>query len=794
MEPIKLSVHSLVELVLRCGDIDRRYSDDSAMFLGAQAHRRIQKSMGEEYQPEVSLKLTVPVDGQEVLLQGRADGLFWKDGLLYIDEIKTTVLPIEALRQKESMHLGQAECYAYLLLHTMDQPPDTIGVQLTYFQLDTEEIQRVRFTFSAEEVDAFFEDTLARYADFLRLERTFSALRNASIEQLPFPFPAYRKGQRELAAAVYRVIGKEKKLYAQAPTGIGKTLSSLFPAVKAIPGHNLDKLFYLTAKTVTRTVAEEAVSLMAQAGLRIKSVTLRAKDKICFCDQPNCNPVDCPYAKGHYDRINRALLELLQEHDLITPAVVEEAARAHRVCPYELSLDAALWADLVVCDYNHVFDPSVYLRRFFDREDDSRYVFLIDEAHNLTDRVRDMYSTVLRKAPFSHLSRQLRGREPAASALRKAMRQVNRYLIDLRAELDGRTEHAQTERDAVLGALVTLFVQAAEEWLALNQTEHPLYPELLELTFEASAFAGMAELYDEHFVTLVEDGEEGLQVTQFCLDPSEIIAQRLGWAVSSILFSATLTPLTYYRETLGGQKEDPILELPSPFDNRRLLLLAHEGISTKYRDRAASYRPVADAIQAATAPRQGNYLCFFPSYDYMRQVHTIFCEQYPEVETLLQESRMDEQQRLDFLARFDRDNPRTLIGFGVLGGIFSEGIDLKGERLIGSVIVGVGLPGLSLRQEQIREYFDWINGHGYDYAYVFPGMNKVMQAAGRVIRGEQDEGLVLLIDSRFGTMRYRSLYPGHWSHLQLLSSTDQIARHYERWREALVSDGDQSLK
>lgn len=773
MEPIPLSVRSLVELILRCGDIDSRYTDSSVMYEGAAAHRNIQKAMGDNYRAEVTLKKTIEVDGQPVLLQGRADGIFTEDGITFIDEIKTTTLPLELLRKQEAMHLGQAKCYAYLMLHTMENPPPRMGIQLTYFQLQNEDLERKRMVFSAEEIDAFFDDTIRRYADFLRFEREWTEMRNASIAALPFPYPAYRPGQRKLAGAVYRTIGAQKRLYVQAPTGIGKTLSTLFPSVKAITGHHLDKLFYLTAKTVTRTVAQEAVEQMLGCGLRLKSLTLRAKDKICFCDAPLCNPVDCPYAKGHYDRINNALLDLLESYDLITPAVIEQTARSHRVCPYELSLDASLWADLVVCDYNHVFDPTTYLRRFFDGEEQKRYVFLIDESHNLADRVRDMYTTTLRKSPFSRLSRLLRDKDAASSALRKTMRQINRYLLDARREMGEQSQHTEREPDAVLGALLALFSEATEEWLPLHEG-HALYDEVLELLFEAGAYQTIAEEYDERFITLTQAVEGEVTVTQMCLDPSEIIRERLGNAVSSILFSATLTPLPYYRDILGGGEEDPMLCLPSPYDPNRLLLMAHAGISTKYRDRAASYLPIAQTIHTAVQWREGNYLVYFPSYDYMQKVADSFTQLFDDTEVLIQTSQMTEEERDDFLHRFDQANPHTLVGFCVLGGVFSEGIDLKGDRLIGAIIVGTGLPGLSMRQEQIREYFDRLNGQGYDYAYVFPGMNKVLQAAGRVIRSESDYGLVLLIDSRFDTVKYRCLYPDHWSHLRFLHNQEQL--------------------
>ncbi len=773
MKAMKLSVHSLVERVLRCGDIDNRYVDSSALYEGAAAHRKIQKSMGEEYHAEISLKMGLEADGQPIQLQGRADGIFTDKDMLYIDEIKTTTMPLEQLRRQETMHWGQAQCYAYMLLHTMDSPPSRIGIQLTYYQLHSEEIKRSRKIYHAEEIDDAFDALWQRYAVFARLEREWAALRNESIEAFSFPYPSYRRGQRELAAAVYRAIGQEKKLYVQAPTGIGKTLSTLFPAVKAMPRHRLDKLFYLTAKTVTRTVAQDAVQKMLGSGLRLKSLTLRAKDKICFCENPNCNPVDCPFANGHYDRVNDALLELIQSYDLILPSSVEEIARAHRVCPYELSLDAALWADLVVCDYNHVFDPIVYLRRFFDLDEERRYVFLIDEAHNLADRVRDMYSATLRKSPFSRLSRQLRDKDTASSALRKTMRQINRYLLDERKAMGDASHRADPELDAVTNALIALFCEAAEDWLSQHET-HPLHDELLELMLEAEAYQAAGEYYDEHFVTLTQAEEGELSVTRLCLNPADIIADRLQKAVSSTLFSATLTPLPYYREILGGGTQDVILTLPSPYDPNRLLLLAHAGISTKYRDREKSYAPIAEAIHTVVSARKGNYLVYFPSYDYMRKVVECYREIDSNADLLVQNSQMDELERERFLGCFEHSDGHLRLGFCVLGGIFSEGIDLKGDRLIGSIIVGVGLPGLSERQEQIRNYFDRQGGCGYDYAYVYPGMNKVLQAAGRVIRSEEDSGIVLLIDSRFDTAKYRALFPAHWANIQILRSQTQL--------------------
>ena len=772
-KPLKLAVRKLVETVLRCGDIDNRYVDSSVMHQGSSAHRKIQKSMGENYKKEVSLCIDTLIDNTPVLLQGRADGIIYDtNGKITIDEIKTTTLPLDYIFAQHEQHLGQGKCYAYMLLQSMKTIPKNITVQLTYFQIETEEIKCFSRDFSFDELHDFFTDLLEKYGVWLRYEREWKSTRDTSVKKTSFPFPTYRTGQRELAVATYRTITAGKKLYSQAPTGIGKTLSALFPSIKAIGEGKCEKLFYLTAKTVTRAVAEDALRLMLTNGLRFKSVTLRAKEKICFTEEKICNPDRCPYAKEHYSRINPAILDVINNNDLITPEIIETYAKKHMVCPFEMSLDTSLWVDLVICDYNHVFDPIVYLRRFFNDNNKNNYVFLIDEAHNMADRVRGMYSAEISKSIFSYLRKALKDKNPASVRLRKHMMQINKYLKECK---ETQKSGSRAEKDNTLCALITSFVKSAEEWLAENQNSlHSLYGDILELYFSASMFITIAELYDEHYTTLTEVEGNNITITLFCLDPSCIIADKLTLAKASVFFSATLTPLPYYREILGGGTDDYIISLPSPFDQNRLLLAANIEISTKYIDREKSYLQVVKAIFAAVSQYKGNYLVYFPSYIYMKKIYDLFCEQYPFIGTLIQQHGMSEDDRADFLHRFDSENAQTLVGFCVLGGIFSEGIDLKGNRLIGSVIVGVGLPGISLRQDEIRSYYNKKNGQGYNYAYVFPGMNKIFQAAGRVIRTETDYGIVLLIDSRFSTDEYKNLLPPHWSNIHYLKKSEEI--------------------
>ena len=783
MNPIRLPVRKIIELVLRSGHIDSRFFDPSAMRKGSAAHRKIQKAAGEGYNKEVSLKLLTQVYDIPVEVHGRADGIITApDGAIIIDEIKTTTLPLDYIFTQHTQHLGQGKCYAHMYLMSLENPPESITVQLTYYQLESQETRQHRFSFTAQELADFFANLLEKYGWWLRFEQQWKITRNNSIAVTPFPFESYRKGQREMAVAVYRVVSANKKLYAQAPTGIGKTISAIFPSIKAMREEKAEKIFYLTAKTVTRVVAEDAIKLMATRGLRFKSVTLRAKDKICPNDERACNPEGCTRASGHYDRINDAVMDLLENKDLITPEATAEYAEKHCVCPHEYALEVSLWCDLIIGDYNHVFDPAVYLRRFFSDET-GEYVFLIDEAHNLADRVRDMYTANIRRGAISSVLRQIRGRDTATSALRRALRQANEYMKELREKIPGES-HINKEKDTNLDELMASFSLAAGEWLAANKNNPAtIVGDVLELHFSVLHFLMISEMYDFHYTTISEAHGGDITITLFCLDPSEIIAAGLKRGKSSILFSATLAPLGYYREILGGTAEDFTLSLPSPFDPGRLLTLTHRGISTKYIHRESSYMPITQSIYHAVAGKTGNYLVFFPSFEYMHKVYELFCETFPEVITLQQQNTMTEEERAGFLTSFDEKNRDTLVGFAVLGGIFSEGIDLKGDRLIGTIIVSVGLPKISLRTDQIRDYFNQKNGQGYDYAYVFPGMNKVLQAAGRVIRTETDAGIVLLIDDRFATAKYHSLFPGHWSSMKYLRDIGELNnRVHEFWK------------
>ncbi|AOT71105.1 ATP-dependent DNA helicase [Geosporobacter ferrireducens] len=779
-QEIILSVRNLVELVLRAGNLDSRFMGSSRAVEGTKAHQKLQKSYKENYIPEVALKHTLQYEEIILTLQGRADGIFLEADGPVIDEIKTTMRPLEELDGENLLHWAQAKCYGYI--YSMQNQLDEISVQLTYYQLDTEEIKRFRKAFHIQELEVFLYELLKGYISWANWTRSWEIKRNQSIQQMEFPFGQYRKGQRNLAVAVYKSIKEGKQLFAQAPTGTGKTISTLFPTVKALGERYASKIFYLTAKTITRSVAEEAFERMQKKGLDCKTLTLTAKEKICFEKGAKCVPEECSYAKGHFDRVNAAIEDILKNENALTREIIEIYGQKHRVCPFEFSLDLALWADCVICDYNYVFDPRVYLKRFFQEQNED-YIFLIDEAHNLVDRSREMFSAALNKKEILHLKKMMKEKEPK---LFKSLNQLNAYMIQMRKQWEEKGILVMTEEPKEIYPMLRKFMTQADEWLQKNEKTSG-YEELLDFYFEAAAFLRIAELYDERYVTYVEKEVGDLKLKLFCLDPSKLLKEALARGKAAVLFSATLSPMDYFVEILGGDEATRKLLLPSPFEREKLCLMIAGDVSTKYRDREKSYTSIAQYIYETVCGKKGNYMVYFPSYKYMQEVAAIFQEQYPHMTVIVQQNGMSEEERKAFLENFQPGRSDALIGFAVMGGIFSEGVDLTGERLIGAIIVGVGLPQICLETDIIREYFQKKNQQGFEFAYMYPGMNKVLQAAGRVIRTEEDQGVILLIDERFTTSRYQQIFPMEWRNCLRIKALARLKKALEEfWPEKTV--------
>lgn len=774
---IRISVRNLVEFILREGDIDNRHGQSvspEAMLAGSRMHRKIQKRKGSDYHAEVPLKLVLKEEYYDLILEGRADGIqiltegekpdysvsfqnivLEDSAKVIIDEIKGIYMKLDHLLAPVGVHLAQAKCYAYI--YALQHDLKCIGVQMTYVNLDTEEMKYFSEEYTFEALEGWFDDLIASYRKWSDFQYAWKKLRQESIQKLQFPF-AYRKGQKELAAGVYRTIQRKKNLFIQAPTGVGKTITTVFPAVKAVGEGLGDRIFYLTAKTVTGTVAWETFDQLRRQGYQAKLIQITAKEKMCLCAEMECNPVHCPYAKGHYDRVNDAVFGLLQKEDFFTREVLLEQAREYQVCPFEMSLDVASWVDDIICDYNYVFDPNVYLKRFFAEGIRGDYIFLIDEAHNLVERSREMYSATLRKEDFLSVRKIMKRYQPK---LDKDFNKCNRILLDYKREC----ENYKVYQD--IGSFIFTLMNLAsglDEFLQ-RSTEFPERKEVSELYFAVRNFLNMYERVDEHYVIYGEHtAEGGFLLKLYCVDPSLNLQECIDKGNAAIFFSATFLPIRYYKSLLSTKQDNYAVYAETAFTEDQSLLLLGRDVSSRYtRRNQDEYRRIAEYIRKTGQAQKGNYMVFFPSYKMMQEVYEVFeglnCG---EMETCMQVSGMKEEEREAFLGQFTAEHERSFLAFCVMGGIFGEGIDLKNEQLIGAVVVGTGLPQISNEREILMRYYDERSGEGFDYAYRYPGMNKVLQAAGRVIRTVDDSGVILLLDDRFTRREYESLFPKEW--------------------------------
>jgi Rad3-related DNA helicase len=757
VQSIKISVRSLVEYVYRSGSIVSGFKTSTSLTEGTKAHQMIQKTYSDEDAAEVFLVTHYEYEGMEYIVEGRCDGLLFLDDTFTIDEIKSTAKPLhEITSDSYPVHWAQAKCYAYMFMKKEEKTE--MNVQLTYVQIESGEQKRFKEVCKLDELELFMLDLVKNYAPYANLRLNNRLKRNETIRELPFPFNQYRNGQRKFAAAVYKTILDKKTLFANAPTGTGKTISTLFPAVKAIGEETAEKIFYLTAKTLNRKNAEEAFMLMKEKGLFLQSVTITAKDKVCFKDETRCDPSFCEFADGYFDRINGAVLDILENESVMDRDVISEYAHKHKVCPFEFTIDLAYAADAVICDYNYVFDPRVSFKRLFE-EQKKRTVLLMDEAHNLVDRARGMYSAEINKSSFLQMSREYKGKHEGVWRTAKA---INDALLKIKKEA-GEKETVVKEFPEELLECLDAFLVQAEQLLASGENNEPL----LETYFSAMQMVKISAFYDERFVTFIDCFKSEVIVRLYCMDPSQLLAQTGKKYGGRIYFSATLSPLSYFREMFGGGEDDYVIRMPSPYEKDQLDVFV-QPLSTRFRDREKTIEPITDMIMDLVEKRPGNYLVFFPSYRYMSDVYERLLEEDLDFRPIVQHPSMTEEEREEFLTNFDGVHDKSLVGFAVMGGIFSEGIDLKGDRLTGAIIVGVGLPQVGLERDTMKSYFQESGKNGYDFAYVYPGMNKVLQAGGRVIRSEEDRGTLVLVDDRFLTRKYIEMLPDEWRDFTVL--------------------------
>ena len=755
---IRISVRNLVEFIFRSGDIDNRIgkgAQKEAMQEGSRMHRKIQGRMGMEYRAEVPLKLEVPQEQYVLALEGRADGIITNADGVTVDEIKCMYTDVTRFEEPIFVHKAQAMCYAYI--YALQNGLDQISVQLTYCDLDTEEICRFEESFSFFWLERWFQDMMEAYRKWTDFQFAWRKIRQTSIQTLEFPFP-YREGQYKLVGDVYRTINRKKILFIQAPTGTGKTISTLFPAIRAV-GENLgDKIFYLTAKTITRTVAKDTCDLLKANGYRGKVIVLTAKEKMCPCEEMDCNPSNCLRAKGHYDRVNDAVYDLITTEEDFTRERMLAQAEKYQVCPFEMSLDASLYADIIICDYNYVFDPNVYLKRFFSEEEKGDYIFLVDEAHNLVERGREMYSAVLVKEEILTVKKLVRGKDRKLEA---ALEKCNRQMLEWKRECETYTIYESIGAFAFslmrLMSLLDIFLQ--------SRGEMPERKEVTEFYLNLRHFMNMFERVDENYVLYSDfDETDRFCLHLYCVNPSVNLQECLERGKSTIFFSATLLPVNYYKNLLSSKKDNYAVYADSAFREEQRLLFIGRDVSSLYTRRTlGEFHRIALYIQQVLRAKKGNYLIFFPSYRFMEDVYEQFLAvNEQEADCMMQSGNMNEADREEFIQEFSNPRGKSLAAFCVLGGIFSEGIDLKEDLLIGVLIVGTGLPQICNQREILKEYYQEENGQGFDYAYQYPGMNKVLQAAGRVIRTEADRGMILLMDDRFATISYQRLFPREW--------------------------------
>ena len=780
---IKISVRNLVEFILREGDIDNRVgrgASAEAMQEGSRIHRKIQRRMGSDYHAEVPLRLVLCEENYDLVIEGRADGIRIQsrngaeityadnfnhmevndDMEVMIDEIKGVYQKLEHMSGPVMVHKAQAMCYAYI--YALQHEIKKISIQMTYCNLDTEDIRYFTEEFTFEALSEWFSHLIGEYKKWADFQYAWRRLRQASIKKLQFPYE-YRKGQKELAAGVYRTINRKKNLFIQAPTGVGKTISTVFPAVKAVGEGLGDRIFYLTAKTVTGTVARETFELLRKNGYQAKVIQITAKEKMCLCEEMECNPVHCPYAKGHYDRVNDAVYDLLQKEDMLTREVILQQAEEHCVCPFELGLDLATWCDNIICDYNYVFDPNVYLKRFFAEGVKGDYIFLVDEAHNLVERSREMYSAALYKEDFLEIKKIMKRYQPKLEA---DFNKCNKILLDYKRECEKYVLYDN------IGNFVFALMRLAsnlDEFLQ-KPMEFPERKTVTEFYLNVRNFLNIHELVDSHYVIYSEHTEDGrFMLKLYCVDPSLNLQSCINKGNATIFFSATLLPIQYYKSLLSTKEDNYAVYAETAFTEEQKLLLVGRDVSSKYtRRNQTEFSKIASYIKKTALTKQGNYMVFFPSYKMMQQVYEAFLElDTEEIDIVLQEIGMKEEAREFFLAEFAKERRYSLVAFCVMGGIFGEGIDLKHEQLIGAIVVGTGLPQISNEREILMNYYEERSGQGFDYAYRYPGMNKVLQAAGRVIRTTEDVGVIELLDERFLQSDYRALFPREWENFDI---------------------------
>ena len=751
----KESVRGIVEYVLKGGSLDDRFVSRGRALEGTIAHGKLQRDnekVYQDYEKEVILKHEFLVNNISLIVEGRADGIIKENGKIIIEEIKSTYKDLSYINfDYNLLHWAQGKFYGYI--YCVDNNIDEIDIRLSYFNINNDEVRSFDKTYNICELEQFVYSLVNKYLEIIVIKEEFNKIKNESIRLLSFPFSSYRKGQRELAVNCFNTIKQNGILFAQAPTGIGKTISTIFPALKSIGENRGEKIVYLTAKTITRTVAQEAYLKLYDKGLKFKVVTITAKEKICLNNEVKCNPDDCIYAKDYFTKINNVIASLIKKDDKFFEDDIIEYAKMYNICPFQLSLDLSEWCDGIICDYNYAFDPTVKLKRIFE-ERNEKNILLIDEAHNLVSRARNIYSCQIEKSKIVNVNKVIKGKVPR---LYKISNAINKEMILIRRELEEINENI-TYHNEIYQNLIKLmksFINEAESYL-IKAKGTLGYEDVLEFYYSARSFIAVSELYSNKYTTILRKEKSEFIIKIFCINPSENLKQTLNGAYSSIIFSATLSPINYYMDLIGGDEKSFRVRFDSPFNKKNLSTYLYN-LDMRYFNREKNIDVLCKLINQFITEVKGNYMVFLPSFEYLGKVYEKYIDIYGDNGTIIQEENLSEEKKKEYLEQFSLKT--NIVGFTVVGGMFSEGIDLPGDKLIGAIIVGVGFPKVSIENNIIQDYFE---KNGFDYSYTYPGINKVLQSVGRVIRTENDKGRVLLIDNRYSSYKYKAMLPSEW--------------------------------
>lgn len=769
MKQIELSVHELVDFVLRKGDIDSRSFNSMTMQEGTRIHNIYQSKQGSNYLKEYPLKGIFSYEDSLIYLSGRSDGIILEE-VPIIEEIKSTNCDLNSFfKENEEWHLGQAICYGYL--YAIEKGLDKVKIRLTYISQVNNDILKKNYCYKTDELLTKIHQYFDVYFQFARIIETRKNRRNESLSVLRFPFSNAREGQMELIDFTKQAIESADSRFAEASTGIGKTMATIFSTLSYLKEDKLDKVFYLCPKNTNFDNAAKALEILNKEGYLLSYTEIRARSKMCpYKLEKTCNPDDCPLTVGYYSKLKDVLKDCLVHENLLNSEIIDKYAKKYDVCPFELSLDFSVYTDFVVCDYNYAFHPISYLRRFFEVPDKTYRIFaLVDEAHNLIDRARDMFTVTFSEEDYKNLKKELKGyRNPE---INKILRKINQDLR-LFKQFEFNDQPIILEQ---LDSKFILHITKLRSEINVLETDNPKLKlkKGKDFLIDLYKFIVINDLLNDGFKIILDNKYDNLTIKLFCIDPSSFINKSLFHFLGTLFFSATLTPIDYFQKVNLNRDGFKTISLPSPFNPNNFFLIINDNISIKYKDRDKTLEEVVKEINIFVSKKVGNYLIFVPSFEYSRKIEKYFIN---DNRFVFQTATMTNKDKDEFLANFKENPQESRIGVCVISGSFAESIDLTGDRLIGVVIVGVGLPQVNFENNLVKDFYIKKEMNGYEFAYMNPGINKVLQALGRVIRTQNDKGSALIIDSRYAQSHYFSILKDRYKNYTKIKDSNGLIK------------------